>query len=114
MTKILNSLLIAASLFTFAPATFADSEVQITAEFPHDTALSAEANYQIMLDTAETACDALKPTSVFIPVQYSRDARAECQIDLVEQGIAAFQREDLAAVHYAVTGQQIQLAELAQ
>ena len=114
MTKILNSLLIAASLFTFAPATFADSEVQVTAEFPHDTALSAEANYQIMLDTAEVACDVLKPTSAFFPVHYSREARAKCQIDLVEQGIAAFQREDLAAVHYAVTGQQIQLAQLTQ
>ena len=114
MTKILNSLLIAASLFTFAPATFADSEVQITAEFPHDAALTAEQNYQTMLETAESACDILKPTGAFFPVQYTRDAHSECQIDLVEQGIEAFQREDLAAVHYAVTGQQIQLAQLTQ
>jgi hypothetical protein len=114
MTKILNSLLIAASLFTFAPATFADSEVQITAEFPHDAALTAEQNYQTMLETAESACDILQPTGAFFPVQYTRDAHSECQIDLVEQGIEAFQREDLAAVHYAVTGQQIQLAQLTQ
>lgn len=114
MTKILNALLIAASLFTFAPAALANGEVQITAEFPHDAALTAEQNYQNMLETAETACDVLKPNGAVFPVHYSRDAQAECQIDLVEQGIAAFQRADLAAVHYAVTGQQIQLAQLAQ
>lgn len=114
MTKLLNSLLIAASLFTIAPATFADSEIQVTAEFPHDAALTAEQNYQNMLETAETACDVLEPTGAFFPVQYTRDTQAACQIELVEQGISAFQREDLAAVHYAVTGQQIQLAQLTQ
>ena len=86
----------------------------MTAEFPHDTALSAEQNYQNMLETAEDACDVLKPSSAVFPIHYSRDARAECQIDLVGQGVAAFQRADLAAVHYAVTGQQIQLAQLTQ
>ena len=92
----------------------AGGEVQVTVEFPHDAALSAEQNYQNMLETAETACEVLEPAGAFFPVQYTRDTQAECQIELVEQGIAAFQREDLAAVHYAITGQQIQLAQLTQ
>ncbi len=112
MTHKIKSLLIAASLFTFAPAALADGTVDITADFQHDTALSAEQNYENMLETADEACDVLKPTGVVLPFHYTRDARAECQADLVGQAVTAFQRADLAAVHYAVTGQQIQLAEL--
>ncbi|MEM9573441.1 MAG: hypothetical protein AAF996_18400 [Pseudomonadota bacterium] len=114
MTRTLNSLLIAASLFAFAPAAFADYQVQITAEFPHDTALTAEQNYENMLATAEAACDVLQPSGITFPLRLAAEARIECQADLVEQGVQAFQRPDLAAVHYTVTGNQIQLAELTQ
>lgn len=112
MTRTLNSLLIAASLFAFAPAAFADFKVQVTAEFPHDTALTAEENYQNMLVTAENACDVLQPSGVTFPANRAAETRLECEAELVEQAVQAFQRPDLAAVHYAVTGKQIQSAEL--
>ncbi|MEO0450427.1 MAG: hypothetical protein AAFZ74_08960 [Pseudomonadota bacterium] len=114
MTKILNSLLIAASVFTFAPAALADGTVDITADFLHDAALTAEENYQHMLETADQACDVLEPSGAVFPLHYAREALADCQTDLVEQAVTAFQRPDLAAVHHAITGNQIQLAELTQ
>jgi UrcA family protein len=96
--------MLAASLFLAAPTAQAEPAVKtFEVRFAYNPASGADKIYTDLKRTAQRACDRYGPRS---PLRMQKLVKT-CAADVVDKGVQAIGRTDLAALHYGLPMAQI-------